>query len=290
MKKLNSDLRVITAMITPFNQDESLNLNSTQLLAQHLEKTGSDAIVIAGTTGESPTLTTKETKEVFLTVKDAVSCPVIYGAGSSSTDSMLLNMSLAEKCQADGLLIVSPYYNRPPQSAIKKYFETANKNTDLPIIVYDIPTRTGRGIEFDTMTEILSLDNVVGLKDAAGSPKRASKLKATLDTRIWSGDDDINIDFIRKGAEGAISVASHWHGELMQKAFSFLFEGKDKLAEDLLQPFNSILSLSNNDRPNPISTKMILNHLGHNVGPCRAPLDVSEPFTIKELEILNNFF
>lgn len=283
--------KTLTAMVTPFKTNGDINLEAAQDLAVWLSNNGSDGLVVAGTTGESPTLTFEETRLLFKAVKEAVDCPVIAGTGSNSTASAIMNSKMAEETGVDGLLVVSPYYNRPSQSGIAQYYEDVAASTELPVIVYDIPVRTGRGIESETMLDILSIPNVVGWKDAAGDPQRTiAEIMPHTDKLCWSGDDALNSAFLEGGAYGVISVVSHWAGvevaEMVQAFESNLLHRVQQI-DDLLE---HSYGLSTPTQPNPISTKAVMRLLGHDVGYGRPPMNTNSELSSEDAMKIKELF
>lgn len=208
---------VITAMVTPFNKNREIDYNKVEELAKHLVKNGSDAILVAGTTGESPTLTHDEELELLSTVKRAVAnkVKIIMGAGSNSTETAVKMSKLVEKEGADAILSVVPYYNKPSQAGMIAHFSAVAENTKLPIILYNIPGRTGVNMEVKTVAELANkYSNIVALKQSFPDMDVISelKIKCPEDFMIYSGDDSLTLPMLSLGADGIISVASHLYG------------------------------------------------------------------------------
>lgn len=272
--------RVVTAMVTPFREDGSLNLDIAQELAHWLQLNGSEGLVLAGTTGEAPTLTHKEQMDLFWAVNDVVDIPILAGTGSNNTEeAVALTREVTEEGFATGLLVVSPYYNKPGQSGIEDYFAQVLEATDLPVVMYDIPGRTGRPIAVDTIRRLASrFDNLAGVKDAAGDPKKSKEfleIAASYDDFVvYSGDDSRNLELYRAGAVGAISVASHWAGKEMAAMFDAVDVGDMERAEELDDVLKESYEFeTNNDTPNPIPTKAMMREvLGKDVGFGRSPM------------------
>ncbi len=270
--------RVITAMVSPFDDRGSLNQDVAAELATYLVDHGSEGLVLAGTTGESPTLTRWEEIALFTKVRDTVEVPILAGTGSNNTtEAVEITEEVTRRELADGLLVVSPYYNKPPQDGIYNYFAAVAESTDLPIIMYNIPGRTGGdGIANETMLRLAEIDNIVGLKDASGKPDNTAELAQELPEGflIYSGDDSLNLRLARQaGAVGAISVASHWAGEEMQSMYDSLDEGNDLLAENINRRLiDSYDFESFPAAPNPIPTKTMMRVLGLQVGFGRSPM------------------
>lgn len=283
--------RVITAMVTPFDAHGRLNRGGAQELAAYLVGHGSDGLVLAGTTGESPTLLAEDQLELFDVVRQAVGDDVllIAGTGSNSTEEAVMLTREADKRGAvDGILAVSPYYNRPSQFGIEDYYRQLGSATDLPVMLYNIPVRTGRLVELDTVSRLAEDGVIAAVKDATGNTDMAEALQERFDTAlaVFSGDDGLNLDFARAGAIGAVSVASHWAGREIGRMFEAHLIGDGEVAERIhaaLEPscrFESVHTDSTgteHDTPNPIPTKVMMTHLlgSHVVGDCLPPMIAS---------------
>jgi 4-hydroxy-tetrahydrodipicolinate synthase len=268
--------RVVTAMVTPFDERGDLDLDAAVELANWLVENGSDGLVLAGTTGESPTLTESEELVLFRTVRDAVSVPVIAGAGSNSTASAVDQTRRATDTGVDAILSVAPYYNRPSQAGLEAHFRAVAAATDLPVFLYDIPGRTGRKISSETILRLAhEVPNIVGLKDAAADPAETARVIAAAPSgfEVYSGDDPLTLPLLALGAVGVISVASHWVGRQMGEMIDAFTKGDVDAARRL----NASLLASydyetGDDAPNPIPTKTLLRVLGLKVGDCRPPM------------------
>jgi 4-hydroxy-tetrahydrodipicolinate synthase len=268
--------RVATAMVTPFDERGDLDLDAAVELANWLVENGSDGLVLAGTTGESPTLTESEELVLFRTVRDAVSVPVVAGAGSNSTASAVEQTRRASETGVDAILSVAPYYNRPSQAGLDAHFRAVAAATDLPVILYDIPGRTGRKISTETILGLAhDVPNIVGLKDAAGDPGETARVIAGAPSgfEVYSGDDPLTLPLLALGAVGVISVASHWVGRQMGEMIEAFEKGDLATARRI----NAGLIASydyetGDDAPNPIPTKTLLRVLGLKVGDCRPPM------------------
>ena len=266
--------RLITAMATPFAPDESLDLEGAATLARYLVSHGTESIVVAGTTGESPTLSKEEKRDLFTTVVEAVRgrAAVIAGTGTYSTAESIELSEMAAGCGVDGLLLVTPYYSRPPQSGLLRHFSAVAGAVDLPIILYDIPSRTGRKIEHPTLLELAKVPNIIGVKDAAGDPAGTSKLAgAAPGFTIWSGDDALTLPMLSVGAIGVVSVASHVAGERIAESIAAHVKGDVEHAAAVdheLRPLYEVLFITSN----PIPLKAALAMMGLPAGPCRSPL------------------
>lgn len=208
---------VITAMVTPFNKDREIDYDKVEVIAKHLIQNGSDAILVAGTTGESPTLTHEEEIELLSTVKRAVQnkAKVIFGAGSNATETAVKMSKLAEKEGADAILSVVPYYNKPSQAGMIAHFSAVAESTNLPIIIYNIPGRTGVNMEVATVAYLANkYSNIVAIKQSLGDMDAVSEMKFACpeDFSIYSGDDSLTLPMLALGIDGVISVASHIYG------------------------------------------------------------------------------
>ena len=215
--------RVVTAMVTPFNNDGSLNLDGARRLAKWLQDNGNDGLVVAGTTGESPVLTDDERLSLFAAVTEAVTIPVIAGTGTNDTAHSVLMTKEATKLGVAGILAVTPYYNRPPQSGIEAHMRAMAAATNLPVVVYDIPVRTGRKIATSLILKLANeVSNIVALKDAAGNPAESAVLmsQAPAGFELYSGDDGLTLPFMAIGGSGVIGVATHWTGQDHQEMFA----------------------------------------------------------------------
>ncbi len=268
--------RVLTAMITPFDGDGRIDLDGAQRLARWLVDHGSDGLVVNGTTGESPTLTTTESVDLFRAVRQAVAVPVIAGTGSNDTAHAIRQSEAAAGIGVDGLLVVTPYYNKPSQAGLLRHFRMIAEATTLPVILYDIPGRASRKIDTDTILTLAhEVPTVVGLKDAAGSPAETARViaEAPEDFVVWSGDDNLTLPLLAVGARGAISVASHWAGPQIHAMFDAFDAGDVAEAMRINQTLlDSYAFESTLDAPNPVPTKAMLRTLGLPAGECRPPM------------------
>lgn len=268
--------RVITAMVTPFDERGELDLDAAVELANWLVENGSDGLVLCGTTGESPTLTESEELVLFRTVRGAVSVPVIAGAGSNSTATAVEQTRRASELGVDAILSVTPYYNRPSQAGLDAHFRAVAAATDLPVILYDIPVRTGRKIDTDTMLGLAhDVPNIVGVKDASGDPTETARLIASAPSafEVYSGDDAQTLPLLAVGAVGVISVASHWVGRQMGEMIDAFEKGDVSTARRINAGLlDSYDYESSPDAVNPVPTKTMLRVLGLKVGSCRPPM------------------
>ena len=268
--------QVLTAMITPFDASGALDLNEAVRLAKWLQDNGNDGLVISGTTGESSTLTDAEKLSLWEAVINAVTIPVIAGSGSNDTAHSVHLTKEVTKMGAAGILAVGPYYNRPPQSGLAGHITALANATSLPVVIYDIPVRTGRKISTQTLAKLANtVPNIKALKDAAGAPAETANLMAQVpkDFELYSGDDGLTLAFLAYGGSGVIGVATHWSAPEHQAMITAFKKGDVALA----RKYNDILLESyafetGDDNPNPIPSKVMMKHLGFNVGDCRLPM------------------
>ena len=268
--------RVITAMVTPFTEDGSLDRQGAADLARFLVDNGNDALVVAGTTGESPTLTHDEQIDLVRIVCDAVTVPVIAGAGSNDTRAAVELTQLATEAGAAAILSVTPYYNRPSQAGLLQHYAAIAHATDLPIMLYDIPARSGRRIEPATVLELAGRHrNICALKDAAGNVAETAALiaEAPAGFEVYSGEDSLNLALLAVGAVGIVSVASHWCGLECRDMIAAFERGDVAAARSINQKLLPSWAFESGDRnPNPIPTKAMLKVLGLPGGDCRPPM------------------
>ena len=268
--------RVLTAMISPFDEDGSLDIEGAQKLAKWLVEQGNEGLVIAGTTGESPTLTHEEQIGLIASVVEAVDVPVIAGAGSNDTRAAI---ELTERCTevgASGILTVTPYYNRPSQLGLLSHFSAIAKSTDLPVMLYDIPIRSGRKIDTSTILQLADeVDNIVALKDAAGDVAETARLitAAPEGFEVYSGEDSLTLPLLSVGAVGTVSVASHWSTPETAELMKAYFEGDFLRASEINQRLLPSYEFESGDlTPNPIPTNAMMKILGLPGGDCRLPM------------------
>lgn len=268
--------KVITAMVTPFDANGALDLDGVARLARWLQDNGNDGLVVSGTTGESSTLTDDEKLSLYRATVEAVTIPVIAGTGSNDTAHSVHLTREATKLGVAGVLAVGPYYNRPSQAGIEAHLRAMAAATNLPVVVYDIPARTGRKIATTTLARLANeVKNVVALKDAAGNPAESARLMTMVPSsfELISGDDGLTLPLMSIGATAVIGVATHWsgvdHQEMFAKWESGDVAGARKVNARLLESF---AYETGDDAPNPIPTKVMMNHLGLNVGEARLPM------------------
>jgi 4-hydroxy-tetrahydrodipicolinate synthase len=268
--------RVLTAMVTPFTDDGSLDVDGAAALAQWLQDEGNEGLVIAGTTGESPTLTDAEKLTLWERVAEAVSIPVIAGSTTNDTAHSVHITAEASKLGVAGVLALCPYYNRPSQAGIEAHLRAVAEATDLPVIIYDIPVRTGRKISTALLARLAhEVDNIVGLKDAAGNPAETARLiaAAPVGYEVYSGDDAFTLPLLAVGAVGVISVAAHWVAPDFVELFDAWEAGDTTRARAInARLLESFAFETGDDAPNPVPSKAMLRHLGRPAGRCRPPM------------------
>jgi 4-hydroxy-tetrahydrodipicolinate synthase len=272
-------------MITPFDGRGRLDLDGAAKLASWLVDQGNDGLVVAGTTGESPTLTHDEQIELIRTVCQTGSVPVLAGAGSNDTRAAVELTERATEAGATGILHVTPYYNRPSQAGLSQHFRAVAAATDLPVVMYDIAVRTGRKIDTATMLELAhDVPNIVGVKDASGNPAETSSLiaQAPSDFEVYSGDDVLTLPLLAIGAVGVIGVATHWAAREMHDLIDAFFAGDVAKARDINQRLLPSFAFETGDlNPNPIPAKAMLKVIGMPGGDCRPPMG-PEPDGLQE--------
>src|SRR5580700_1057618 len=274
--------RVITAMVTPFDERGALDLAAATELARWLAAHGSDGLVLTGSTGEGSVLTDDEKVDLWRAVAEVVTIPVVAGTGSNDTEHSIALTRRATDCGLDGVLVVTPYYNRPSQAGISEHFRVvAEAAGDLPVMLYDIPVRSGRRIETATMLRLArEVPAIVGLKDAAGDPPSTAHLAAQAPAgfEIYSGDDVMTLPLLAVGAIGLVSVASHWVGPRLRAVIdAFLAGDLDTAIAGNAELLDSFDFESSPDYPNPLPAKAAMRALGLKVGQCRLPMGAATP-------------
>ena len=263
-------------MVTPFHKDGSLNLDGAKRLARWLQDNGNDGLVIAGTTGESSVLTDDERLSLFAAVVEAVTIPVIAGTGTNDTAHSVHMTKEATKLGVAGILAVCPYYNRPSQAGIEAHIRAMSAATTLPVVIYDIPVRTGRKISTATLATLANeVKNVAGVKDAAGNPGESARLMTMTPSsfELISGDDGLTLPLMAVGCTAVIGVATHWTGVDHQEMFTKWNAGDTAGARQVnARLVESFAFETGDDNPNPLPTKVMMNHLGLNVGEARLPM------------------
>ena len=272
MKKLG---RLLTAMVTPFNEEGMVDYEQTKRLALALLNSGSDGLVVSGTTGECPTLTREEKLRLFAEVKSAVGerGAVIAGTGSPSTAQSLELTKEAERIGVDACLVVVPYYNKPTQEGLYQHFKTIAQGTNLPCIPYNVPSRTVTSLSSDTVIKLSHIDNIIGVKEASGNLGEISNIISKTEDNflVWSGNDNDTLPILALGGYGVVSVASHLVGNQIKEMVSHIVNGNMPEAASihhrLLPLVNAMFTVSN-----PMPIKYALNYIGFNVGKPRLPL------------------
>lgn len=267
--------RLMSAMVTPFGADGAVDFDLAVEIAEYLVENGTDTVLLAGTTGESPTLTHDEEFELFRIVLKALKgkAKVMAGAGSNSTRTAVEVSLKAQEIGVDGLLHVVPYYNKPSQAGMIAHFRSIAEAVELPILLYNIPGRTGVNMLPETMAELATVSTIFGVKEAAGNLEQVKQIRAACpeDFLIYSGDDALTLDFMKEGAVGAVSVASHVVGKSIREMMDLFLTGDLAGAEALngrLAELFEVLFVA----PNPVPVKCALRALGFGVGGVRLPL------------------
>ncbi len=266
---------LITAMVTPFNKDLTINFSQVEKLARHLVQSGSDGLVVAGTTGESPTLSKDEKVELFRTVVDAVGgqAVVIAGTGVNSTSESIALTRAAQNVGVDGIMLVAPYYNKPSQEGLYRHFKAVAENTDLPVMLYNVPGRTSVNILPQTVARLAEISNIVAIKEAAGKMDQISELRRLLPDNfaVYSGDDSLTLPVLALGGKGVVSVVSHLVGDRIKDMINAFISGNTTLAMEIhleLFPLFKGMFITTN----PVPVKTALNLKGWRVGTTRLPL------------------
>lgn len=268
--------RILTALITPFGSDGSVDLDVAQQLARRLVDEGNEGLVVCGTTGESPTLSDDEKLSMFSAVLEAVDVPVIAGTvGNNTAHSVELSLR-AKALGVHGILSLCPYYNRPSQAGIEQHLRAIAQAVDLPQVIYDIPVRTGRKVSSEVLLRLAHDEkNVIGLKDAAANPAETARVirEAPADFEVYSGDDGLTLPLLSVGAVGTIGVATHWTAPDHVDMFAALESGNLAAATAINQRMLPSFAFETGDlTPNPIPSKAMMRTLGFRVGQCRLPL------------------
>jgi 4-hydroxy-tetrahydrodipicolinate synthase len=271
-------------MVTPFAKDGSIDWDGIATLATHLADHGHDAIAVNGTTGEAPTTKSSEKLEIIKVVKSTVGSrvKVLSGAGDNETSYTVEQAKRSADAGADGLLIVTPYYNKPPQAGIEAHFKAVASSTDLPIMMYDIPGRTGVEIESDTIVRLFELPNIVALKDAKGNLAATSDVIARCGIPVYSGDDILNLPFLSIGAVGFVSVCGHTVGNELRAMLDAWFAGDTSRALEIHQKLIPVFKGTFKTQ-GAILTKAAMNLMGLPGGTTRLPLVDATPAQIATL-------
>ncbi len=283
---------ILTAMVTPFKKDGKVDYELAVKLANYIIENGSDGIVLCGTTGESPTLTWDEQHQLFVVIRNSLQskAKILIGTGSNSTSEAVEATQKAFEAGADGALVVVPYYNKPPQDGLYEHFkDVANAAPKLPIMLYNIPGRTGSNLLPKTVKKLMEFPNIVSIKAASGRIEEVTELRAECGSEfaIYSGDDSLLLPMLSVGAVGVVSVASHIVGLQLKDMISNFQNGNVLKALDIherLQPLFKALF----ETTNPIPIKAALEQLGWEVGPPRPPLVKLNDDKTQKLSILIN--
>lgn len=267
--------RLLTAMVTPFDASGAVDYELAGRLAGALVDSGSDGVVVSGTTGESPTLSAAEKVRLFREVKSALGSrgTVVAGVGNYSTAESVELAREAEHAGADGLLLVVPYYNKPPQEGLYRHFKTIAESTSLPCILYNVPTRTITNMLPETVLRLRDVPNVVGIKEASGNLEQVGKIIADCgpEFRVWSGNDGDTFPIVALGGYGVVSVTSHLVGRQIKQMIELTLAGQLAAAAAIhhrLMPITNAMFLVSN----PIPVKYAVNRVGYRVGAPRLPL------------------
>jgi 4-hydroxy-tetrahydrodipicolinate synthase len=269
---------ILTAMVTPFDADLAVDHGRLAELADYLIGSGSDGLVVAGTTGESPTLTDVEKTAMFRTVVAAADgrVPIVAGSGSNDTAHSIALTRAAEACGVDAVLVVTPYYNKPPERGLLAHFRAVAAATSLPLVVYNIPGRSVVNLSPEALAVLGEVDNIVAVKQANPDLGELRRLREISDLGIYAGNDDMLLDVLKMGGLGGICVASHIVGPQLVEMARLIRAGDEAGAEALdagLRALYKTLFLT----ANPIPVKEALNLLGHEVGGLRLPLVPATP-------------
>ncbi len=272
MKKIG---RLLTAMVTPFNEKGEVDYEQAKRLASALLDSGSNGLLVVGTTGESPTLVREEEYRLFAEIKSVVGerGVVVAGTGSNNTSEALEATKEAERIGVDACLLVVPYYNKPTQEGLYQHFKTIAQSTKLLCILYNVPSRTAINLSADTTIRLSKIDNIIGIKESSSNFDQISKIISNTreDFLVWSGNDNETLPILAMGGYGIISVASHLIGKQISEMINSFINGRAdeaaRIHRHLLPLFKVLFVVSN---PSPV--KYALNHVGFNVGKPRLPL------------------
>jgi 4-hydroxy-tetrahydrodipicolinate synthase len=268
-------------MVTPFDAKGALDHDAARRLAQWLAQQGNDGLVLAATTGEASTLSDDERRDFVRAVSEAVTIPVIAGTGSNDTAHTVMLTREAKSLGAAGVIVVAPYYNRPPQAGIEAHFRAAAEATQLPVMLYDVPMRTGRRVARDVLLRLFrEVPNVVAFKDATGNPPAAASLVAEVGEHfdLYSGDDTYALPLAAVGSVGVVGTTTHWNAARFQRMYAALergdLQGAIRVHSQLIESFEFVNSETS---VFSMSIKAMLRELGQDVGECRLPLPPAPP-------------
>lgn len=284
---------LITAMVTPFDENYDVNYNKLVELAQYLLERGSDTLLVTGTTGESPTLSKEEKVDIYNSLVESVGgkVKIIAGTGSNSTRETVNLSKKAELAGVDGIMLVVPYYNKPPQEGLYEHFKSVAEEVSVPVMLYNIPGRTGVNMSAETSIRLSEIENIKAIKEASGNITQITTICSSTkeDFAVYSGDDFMTLPVLSLGGDGVVSTSSHLVGSELRKMIDSYKNGKVKEAAELhqkLMPLFSALFMSTN----PIPLKAALNICGMNVGPPRLPLTpLNEEMASQLKQLLQNY-
>lgn len=277
--------RLITAMATPFDENLKVDYKKAIKLAKKLVDEGTTSLLVCGTTGEAPTLTSEEKSKLIKTIRDNVNVPIIAGVGTNSTRITIENSKIALDSGADGLLVVVPYYNKPNQDNLYNHFKTVAEKTNADIMLYNVPGRTGTNMLPETVARLAEIDNIFALKEASGNTAQLSEMvkRTPEDFLVYTGDDVLTLPSLAVGGYGVVSVAAHIVGKKMKEMIESYLRGDVKRAADinieLLDIFNGLFVTTN-----PIPLKAALKLTGFDVGGLRPPLYEASSSVVEKLE------
>ena len=282
---------VLTAMVTPFDRSGGLDVDGAVTLARWLVQHGSEGLVVAGTTGESPVLSDDEKIALWEAVAAAVTVPVIAGSTSNDTAHSVALTARAARAGVAGILAVTPYYSRPSQTGLAAHFRAVAAASSLPVLIYDIPVRTGRKVAHETLVALArEVPTIIGVKDAAGSPADSARLiaEAPPGFDLYSGDDGLTVPLLAVGAAGVISVAGHWAGEEIAEMVASFFKGDVDGARRMNARLLESWRFQSGDlTPNPIPAKAMMRAMGLPSGQCRLPIGPApEGLEARAVEVL----
>lgn len=266
---------LLTAMVTPFREDGSFNGGAAADLAEHLIETGNEGVVVAGTTGESPTLTDEEKLDLFRVVVERLGgrATVVAGTGTYDTRHSIELTTEAEKLGVDAIMAVVPYYNRPPQDSLYKHFRAIAESTSLPVMLYNVPGRTATNLLPETVARLAKIDNIIAIKEASGDMEQVAEIRRVTppDFDIYSGDDGQTLPILSLGGTGVVSVSGHVVGRRLRTMIESFQKGDVRTATEIhleLLPIFQAMFVTTN----PVPVKTAVRMLGLDVGPLRPPL------------------
>jgi 4-hydroxy-tetrahydrodipicolinate synthase len=279
--------RLLTAMVTPFGDDGAVDYEQAQRLARALLDSGSDGLVVAGTTGEAPTLSHDEKLKLFAAIKEAADGRgvVLAGTGTNSTAASIELSQEAERIGVDGLLLTTPYYNKPTQEGLYRHFEAVARATSLPCVLYNIPSRTGVNVAAETTLRLSRVPNIAGVKEASGNLVQIARIieDAREGFRVWSGDDSMTLPILAVGGYGVIAVVSHLAGVQLHQMIDAYLAGHAAEAARLHRRLLPLMQTLMTTASNPSPVKYALNQVGFRVGAPRLPLVEPEGSAVEQI-------